>query len=148
MDTLTKSQRSYCMARIRSKNTGPEKALIAEIRSRRIKGYRLHYNLPGKPDIYFRHARLAVFVDGCFWHGCPKCYVRPSTNRDFWTAKVKRNQQRAKNVTVELRKKEVRIIRLWEHQIRTSPAKCAERIQRCLSQWHDRKSSGSHRSVT
>jgi DNA mismatch endonuclease (patch repair protein) len=148
MDTLTKTQRSYCMARIRSKNTGPEKALIAEIRSRRLKGYRLHCNLPGKPDIYFQRARLAVFVDGCFWHGCPKCYVRPSTNRDFWTAKVTRNQQRAKNVAVELRKEEVGIIRLWEHQIRASPARCAERIQRRLSKLNARKSSGSHLSST
>lgn len=143
MDRLTKTQRSYCMARIRSKNTGPEKALIAEIRSLRLKGYRLHYNLPGKPDIYFQRARLAVFVDGCFWHGCPRCYVRPATNRDFWTAKVRRNRQRAKNVSAKLRKKGIWIIRLWEHQIERSPERCAERMQRCLSRLYARNSSRS-----
>jgi DNA mismatch endonuclease (patch repair protein) len=133
MDRLTKAQRSYCMTRIRSKSTGPEMALIAQIRSLRLRGYRLHFDLPGKPDIYFQRARLAVFVDGCFWHGCPRCYVRPTTNRDFWTAKINRNRQRAKNVSVELRKKGIRIIRLWEHQIKKNPEKCAERMQRYLS---------------
>ena len=132
MDRLTKTQRSHCMSRIKSKNTGLEKLFREKVRGLGIKGYRLHYNLPGKPDIYFSQGRLAVFVDGCFWHGCPRCYTRPATNKDFWTAKIKKNRRRDGTVNRQLRKEGIRIIRFWGHQIKASPDRCAEKMRSYL----------------
>jgi len=72
------------MSRIRSKNTHPEIILRRELRKAGLIGYRLHYGLRGKPDIVYSKNKIAVFVDGCFWHKCPKCFVRPVTNSKFW----------------------------------------------------------------
>jgi DNA mismatch endonuclease (patch repair protein) len=132
MDTLTKAQRSHCMSRIKSKNTQLETLFMGKVRSFRLKGYLLHCNLPGKPDIYFQRARLAVFVDGCFWHGCPRCYSRPATNKDFWTAKIKKNRRRDATVNRQLRNEGIRIVRFWGHQIKASPDRCAEKMRSYL----------------
>jgi len=74
-------------------------------------------DIPGKPDFAFRREHLLVFVDGCYWHGCPKCYRRPSSNTSYWDAKVARNRARdAKNVA-QLTSDGWRVLRVWEHQL-------------------------------
>lgn len=132
-DVLTKKQRSYNMAMIRGKNTGPELALRKTLSSEGIRGYRLHYKLPGRPDIVFPAIKLAIFVDGCFWHKCPKCFVRPRTRREFWDKKIKANTKRDKAVNLLLRKSGWKVLRLWEHQVRKSPGQAANRIITRLS---------------
>ena len=132
MDRLTKTQRSHCMSRIKSRNTGLEKLFRAKVCGLGMKGYRLHCNLPGRPDIYFQRARLAVFVDGCFWHGCPRCYSRPATNKTFWSAKIRRNRRRDKTVNIDLQEMGIRVIRFWGHEINASPDRCAQKMRRCL----------------
>jgi DNA mismatch endonuclease (patch repair protein) len=73
------------MSLIRGKgNKQTEQALLALLKRDKITGWRRHLPLPGKPDFAFTKQKVAVFVDGCFWHGCPKCYTRPKTNRKFW----------------------------------------------------------------
>lgn len=74
--------------------------------------------MPGHPDFVFRRERLAVFVDGCFWHCCPECSTRPSTNVVFWTKKLKSNKKRDHTVTRELTALNWRVLRLWEHELK------------------------------
>jgi DNA mismatch endonuclease (patch repair protein) len=73
------------MARVRSRgNKATELKLVSFLRSEGMVGWRRHLPLPGKPDFAFPKQKVAVFVDGCFWHGCPKCYTRPKSNLKFW----------------------------------------------------------------
>jgi DNA mismatch endonuclease (patch repair protein) len=85
----------------------------------------------GKPDFIFRAAKLAVFVDGCFWHGCPKHATKPKSNRSFWATKLSRNKARDVVVTRTLRKLGWRVIRIWEHDL-CRDALCLTRIRRAL----------------
>jgi DNA mismatch endonuclease (patch repair protein) len=80
----------------------------------------------GKPDFYFRTARLAVFVDGCFWHGCKKCGHVPKTNQAFWAAKIERNQRRHRQVGKALAGQKIKVLRFWEHELE-------EDLQSCVS---------------
>ena len=113
---------------IRAKNTGPEMALRRSLSQKKIRGYRLHYKLPGKPDIVFPAGKLAVFVDGCFWHKCPKCFVRPKTRRAFWDKKIKINTKRDSTVNLLLKKSGWKVLRIWEHTVRKSPESAASQI--------------------
>lgn len=117
-DVMTKKQRSYNMSMIKGKNTQPEIILRRIISAAGLRGYRLHYKLPGKPDIIFPKKRIAVFIDGCFWHKCPKCFVKPGTNRKFWNKKIDSNVERDRLVNTELKSKDWKVIRIWEHELR------------------------------
>jgi DNA mismatch endonuclease, patch repair protein len=128
MDVLTKQQRSYNMSRIKARDTKPEITLRRFLRSKGVRGYRIRTNLPGRPDIVFPKNKVAVFVDGCFWHRCPKCFVKPATRRDFWMKKISGNEKRDSAVNIELEAKGWKIIRIWEHEIRKNPAEAADRI--------------------
>jgi DNA mismatch endonuclease, patch repair protein len=88
--------------------------------------------LPGTPDFAFRREKMAIFIDGCFWHGCPRCYKAPSRNAAFWKKKIVGNRRRDRRVTGELRERGWRVIRLWEHELK-SPAKVVSRLQQELS---------------
>lgn len=132
-DVLTKQQRSYCMSRIRGKDTQPELLLRKAISSAGIRGYRLHYKLPGRPDFVFPKRKIAVFIDGCFWHKCPKCLIEiPATSKGYWRKKIEGNVKRDKVVNAELRKKGWKVLRIWEHEVRKSLNKCYLRIYKEL----------------
>ena len=73
--------------------------------------------MPGKPDFVFRRERLALFVDGCFWHGCPKHGRNPDSNRGYWLPKLERNKQRDRTVSRRLRRAGWRVLRLWAHDL-------------------------------
>jgi DNA mismatch endonuclease (patch repair protein) len=122
-DTFTVEQRSDIMRRVRSEQTSPELRLRLEFRKQHITGFRAHDDrLPGHPDFAFRSGQVAIFVDGCFWHGCPKCYRRPGSNRAYWDDKVARNIQRAGVVNRTLRDRGWTVLRLWEHELRDMPS--------------------------
>lgn len=107
--------RSQLMARIRSRgNKKTEVALLALFRAHRITGWRRHQPLPGRPDFVFPRERVAVFVDGCFWHGCPRHYKAPGTRSEFWQGKVTTNRARDLRVTRALRAAGWRVVRVWE----------------------------------
>jgi DNA mismatch endonuclease (patch repair protein) len=132
-DVFTKAQRSRVMARIRSRgNLATEMAVVKLFRRHAITGWRRHQNVFGKPDFLFRRNRLALFVDGCFWHGCPRCYRRPKTNRKYWHAKIVRNRERDREVSRELRRLGWRVVRIWGHSLEF-PEKIAVRIIYMLS---------------
>jgi len=115
-DVLTGKQRSYCMSRIRARNTKPE-IIVRKILSKSgIRGYRLNYKLFGKPDIVFPKRNIAIFIDGCFWHKCPRCFKKPDTNRNFWMKKINSNVKRDKAVNSKLKKMGWVVLRIWEHE--------------------------------
>ncbi|MFA6564123.1 MAG: very short patch repair endonuclease [Verrucomicrobiia bacterium] len=107
------------MAAIRSHgNKDTELKLAAIFRAHRITGWRRQQSLPGKPDFVFRKQRLAVFVDGCFWHGCHWHCRMPQAHRPYWTRKIARNKKRDKTVTQLLRQAGWSVLRFWEHSLR------------------------------
>lgn len=122
------------MRAVRGTNTSPEVKLRKGLWQAGIRGWRLHVrNLPGRPDIVFRGCKLAVFIDGCFWHGCSLCYRRPKSNQSYWDAKLTRNQKRDAKNRKQLRKDGWTILRFWEHEIQKSLDKCVLKVQSGLN---------------
>lgn len=132
VDVLTKKQRSYNMSMIRGKNTKPEVVLRKLLSLNGIKGYRINHKLTGKPDIVFGKYKIAIFIDGCFWHKCPKCFIQPKNNKKFWKQKINGNRERDKKVTKLLKKEGWLVIRIWEHLLRKAPHKPYNRVLRIL----------------
>ena len=131
-DIWSKQKRSEVMSLIRSRgNKATELRLIEIFREFGITGWRRNQPLLGKPDFTFRRERVVVFVDGCFWHGCPKCYKRPSSNQKFWDTKIANNRKRDRLVNRELRRLGWQIVRVWQHQLVNS-ASVAGRVIRAL----------------
>jgi DNA mismatch endonuclease (patch repair protein) len=132
-DVLTPAQRQLNMSRIRAKNTGPEVKLRKMLFAERIRGYRIHHNLPGKPDIVFTKKKIAIFIDGCFWHKCPLCFQEPETRKEFWMKKIQSNVDRDKKVSAQLESEGWTIIRIWEHEVRKKPEDAVKRISEALA---------------
>lgn len=117
-DIWTKAKRSEVMARIRGRgNRSTEGRLAALFCAHGFTGWRRQRPLPGRPDFVFPAKRLAVFVDGCFWHGCPRHGTMPKENRRFWQAKITRNRERDREVGAELRRLGWKVLRVWEHEL-------------------------------
>jgi DNA mismatch endonuclease (patch repair protein) len=142
-DVLTKAQRSYNMSMIRARNTKPEILVRSHLRLAGLKAYRVHSDLQGKPDIIFPASRLAVFIDGCFWHKCPLDYHAPSTRKRFWALKISRNLARDREVNEALTNDGWKVLRVWEHQVRRSPESVVRLISENLQAGRLRP-SGSH----
>lgn len=134
-DVFTKAKRSQVMSRIRGHwNKDTELALIRVFRAHWITGWRRHQPIFGKPDFVFREVRLALFVDGCFWHGCPKHATKPRNNAAFWRRKLAANQARDRPVTRTLRRGGWRVLRIWEHELaRKNEAGLLARFRRALA---------------
>jgi DNA mismatch endonuclease (patch repair protein) len=118
-DVFTRAKRSHVMSRIRPNgNKGTELAMVAFFRENRITGWRRQQPLFGKPDFVFRKNRIALFVDGCFWHGCPEHGTKPKTNTEFWAKKIQRNKDRDRLVNSTLSAAGWQVVRVWEHELR------------------------------
>lgn len=118
-DIFSPEKRSAVMSAVRGKgNRATELRLVAVFRAHGITGWRRHTKTFGSPDFVFPKRRLAVFVDGCFWHGCPDHGSMPATNREFWAAKIARNRERDREVNAGLAERGWRVLRLWEHELR------------------------------
>jgi DNA mismatch endonuclease (patch repair protein) len=135
-DVFTREKRSAVMAAIRSSgNLATELRIIELFRAARITGWRRRRGIFGKPDFVFPQQRVAVFVDGCFWHrhaGCKFCYT-PKSRMDFWLPKFEKNIVRDRLVTRTLRKVGWKVIRIWECQLApTKMARTLFRIRRAL----------------
>jgi DNA mismatch endonuclease, patch repair protein len=120
------------MSRIRAKNTGPEVKLRKLLYSDGIRGYRIHFNLIGKPDIVFVRKKIAIFIDGCFWHKCPKCFKIPETRQEFWMKKINSNIKRDTIVNEYLQNNGWLVIRIWEHEINKHPESVLAQIKEKL----------------
>ncbi len=121
------------MASIKGKNTRPE-LLVRKLIWAQGKRYRVHdRNVPGTPDISNRRCKLAVFIDGCFWHGCMSCYREPTTNVPFWRNKLKANKRRRLKVKAQLKAEGWRVLEFWEHEVVSNPSRVAEQVRRYMS---------------
>lgn len=106
------------MSRIPSRgNERTERRLIEVLTRNRITGWRRHRNLLGRPDFTFTRDRVCVFVDGCFWHNCPAHGRLPTSNSEYWAAKLKRNRLRDRSVSQELRGRGWTVVRFWQHEL-------------------------------
>ena len=126
-DNLTPEQRSFCMSRVKGKDTGLEMRVRSALHRRGLRFRKHAKDLPGKPDVVFRKARVAVFVDGDFWHG----YRFPSWEdkvSDFWKKKINRNRERDAANHRKLRQMEWTVIRLWQHEVEEDFDACIDRI--------------------
>lgn len=132
-DTLTPEQRSARMALVRGRgNQSTEEAVADTLRREGIRGWRRHVRrLPGTPDFYFPRERLAVFVDGCFWHACPRCGRIPKSRVEFWSAKIDANRRRDNRNRRALRARGMATVRVWEHELRG--AAWVKRLRRRLN---------------
>ena len=117
------------MASVRSKNTKPELRLRKALWAAGLR-YRLshRFRLPGRPDLAFPGKKLAVFVDGCFWHGCPLHATFPKANKLFWDKKLRENRERDVRVDDQLDSMGWRVIRVWEHEVKEDLSGTVERI--------------------
>lgn len=125
----TTESRSKLMSKIHGKNNKSTELRfrLALVRSG-TSGWKMNLTrLPGKPDFYFEKSNLVVFIDGCFWHNCPKCGHIPKNNNNFWKKKLDLNKNRDKKVTKELEKKGFIVIRFWEHEIKEDVKKCIKK---------------------
>ena len=125
MDTFSKEARSRVMSNIRSKgNRTTERRVAAILRARRISGWKIHpHDMPGQPDFYFSSLHLALFIDGCFWHACPRCFRMPAQNRQYWRAKMYANRRRDNRVRKALNRAGTKVLRLWEHDLKGETAR-------------------------
>lgn len=126
--------RSELMSRIRStRNATTELKLVALLRSARVRGWRRNAPLPGKPDFIFPQSKLAVFVDGCFWHGhgCGR-NLKPKQNAALWQEKIDGNQRRDRRNARILRASGWRVFRIWECMLSKHPRFCVRRIEKAL----------------
>lgn len=117
MDIVSKQQRSKIMSRIRSRNTRPEMAVRRYLWRQ---GYRYRLcvrKLPGKPDIVIRRLKVAIFVNGCFWHGHGHIDRRPSTNAAYWEQKIENNKRRDVENGIKLRQMGWTVITIWECEL-------------------------------
>jgi DNA mismatch endonuclease (patch repair protein) len=133
VDVLTQEQRKYNMSQIRGKNTVPEVKLRKLLWLQGLRGYRIHYNLPGKPDIVFTKKKIAIFVDGCFWHKCPVCFQEPETRKEFWMKKIQSNVDHDKKVNAQLKELGWMVMRFWEHEVREKPDPVIKKIKKKMS---------------
>jgi DNA mismatch endonuclease (patch repair protein) len=136
-DVLTPKQRSYCMSRIRGKNTKPEVTLRRALWAMGLR-YRIHHRIPGRPDVVFVSLKLVVFVDGCFWHGCPHHGVKPKNNAKFWTKKLRENRTRDKRTNAKLVSQGWAVFRFWEHEIEKDLARVVKRVVSVVLRRHSK----------
>ena len=134
-DVFLPEKRSAVMALIRSKgNRSTELRFAKLMRDQGVKGWRRSFPLEGKPDFVFPKARLAIFIEGCFWHGCATHGRRSNAQQPYWIDKIARNQRRDRAVSRQLREKHWRVLRIWEHALQVRhQSRTLNRLKRALN---------------
>lgn len=119
MDTVTKTERSRIMSRVKaSGNKSTEQRILSLLRKKCLTGWRRNRPLPGKPDFIFPKKKIALFIDGCQWHGCKRHLRMPKSNRRYWKRKIYGNIARDSRTKTILSKLGWRVLRIWEHDIK------------------------------
>ncbi len=131
-DVFTEEKRSEIMRAIKSRgNKSTELHLIQLFRKNNIVGWKRNYILIGNPDFVFLTCKLAIFVDGCFWHGHKCRNTKPASNKKYWIDKIKRNKRRDIKVNKEMKSNGWRVVRIWECEAK----KGAKRKMRLIKQY-------------
>jgi len=140
MDIWTKEKRSQVMSAVLSRgNRSTEQAMAGAFRREHVRGWRRHKRISlgsgssVRPDFVFPAERIAVFVDGCFWHGCPLHGKKPSSKRSFWLAKLEANKARDRKVGRLLRCRGWRVMRIWEHSVERDRSACVRRVTKMMA---------------
>lgn len=131
-DKFDKETRSKIMSKIRSKNTSLEVNFRKLLWKHGLRGYRIHYNIPGKPDIVFVSKRIVIFLDGDFWHGYNWKNLGKVPPKEYWQEKIQKNIDRDKKYNKQLKKEGWVVLRFWEHEIKKNPEKCISKIEKCF----------------
>jgi DNA mismatch endonuclease (patch repair protein) len=132
VDHLTREERSRLMQRVRTRNTAPEVHLRRSLWAAGLRGWRVHpKKLPGRPDLAWIGRRVAVFVDGAFWHGHPDFYWGQSG--PFWDEKIAKNRARDRRVDRELAEAGWPVVRVWDFEVERDTPGCVERIRTALA---------------
>lgn len=131
-DVFSKKKRSEIMSHVRNRDTRPELVLRKALYQAGIRGYRVRTTVKGHPDIVFPRSRVAIFVDGCFWHGCTRCRNIPSTNLQFWQRKIQANRERDKFINQTLQNQGWTVLRFWEHDIKDDLPECIDKVRKAL----------------
>ena len=123
------------MAAIRGQgNKTTEIAFTRQLRKNKISGWRRHQKgAYGSPDFLFPSAKVAVFTDGCFWHGCRKHCIMPKSNKTYWNPKIEHNKKRDQEVNKFYKKKGWKAVRIWEHDIRKNPEKAILKVKKMMA---------------
>lgn len=130
-DTISSERRSAVMRSVKSKNSSLERAVRSSLHRRGLR-FRLNYPVLGKPDIVFVRPKIVVFIDSCFWHGCPKHIRMPSSNKEYWTNKIARNIKRDAEVNSAYKQMDWKILRFWEHEIKENLDRCVNIIEKTI----------------
>lgn len=118
-DVFSQSERTNIMRQVKSKgNRSTEMKLIDVFRDANIKDWRRNYNVKGHPDFVFLNQKIAVFVDGCFWHGHDCRNTRPEANKEYWQRKREKNIQHDKEITKLFQERGWTVIRIWECELK------------------------------
>jgi len=129
-DTVSESTRSHIMSRVRRRDTGPELLLRRALWAIGARGWRVDdRRLPGRPDLAFTRLRVAVFVDGAFWHGHPRKFTLGKSG-SYWDVKIARNVRRDREVNDRLTVMGWHVVRLWDFDVQAAPEEAARRVLR------------------
>ena len=128
MDNVSKRKRSNIMKTVRAKDTKLEKRFRKALRALKQKFTTNDKRLIGKPDIVFSKQKIVIFIDSCFWHGCPLHCRKPKSNKSYWHSKILRNKKRDKSVSKQLKRKGWKVLRFWEHSINSDLEGCVNKI--------------------
>jgi DNA mismatch endonuclease (patch repair protein) len=132
MDRVSREVRSKIMASVRTFGGTTERKMEELLRKRGIRGFRKQWPVAGKPDFAWPKSKVALFVDGCFWHGCPRCDRPSRSNTKFWKSKIVSNRRRDRRVARKLRRDGWSVLRVWECRI--IEERTVARIMRAVAQ--------------
>lgn len=126
---------SRIMSSIRGRNTKPELIIRKELWNKGIRGYRLHWKkVPGTPDISFPGKKIAIFINGCFWHRCPICNpMYPKSHKEFWKEKFRKNMERDKRKIDLLTADNWKALVIWECEIKNNLIKCINEVEKIIT---------------
>ncbi len=128
-DRFDKKTRSAIMSYIRHKNTSLEVNFRKLLWKNGLRGYRIHYKLPGKPDIVYVSKKIVIFLDGDFWHGYNWKKLGKIPPKKYWQEKIQKNIDRAKKYNRQLKKEGWTVLRFWEYEVKKNPEKCIKKIK-------------------
>ena len=132
-DTVDTATRSRFMAAVKSRgNLSTEARMIRLLRESKLSGWRRHLPLEGTPDFCWPQRKVALFVDGCFWHGCPHCKKASKSNLNYWQTKIAANKRRDRRVSSALRSEGWIVLRIWECRLRKNAAQCVARVKKAI----------------
>lgn len=146
-DTVSKAIRNKTMRAIKAEDTKLENTVICELSRHGCRFRKNVKDLYGKPDLAIKKYKIAIFIDSCFWHGCPYHCRMPHSNKNYWNAKIERNKKRDKDVNLWFKKNEWLMLRFWEHKINSNLDECIKEIQDCLEKLKKKKSENGRYTV-